>query len=193
MDRQEERNVENTMSGNDMQNRCGLKDTQELRSPPEVDCQQPESPQAGPGTWERPARHEPGRVPGGAVTARRWPAPRHPAGPLHAFGPVSALACGQRSCPCSPLCSGFPLPVPLQLRRSWRCRGLGRSSPRGCQRPRRNSACSVRHLDRAQLAFIEDWGVQHLRPEPSSRRAYLDSALLHEVPGRGQHPHGACA
>ena len=81
-------------------------------------------------------------MPGGAVTARRWPAPRHPAGTLHAFGPVSALACGQRSCPCSPLCSGFPLPVPLQLRRSWRCRGLGRSSPRGCQRPRRNSVCS---------------------------------------------------
>ena len=48
MDRQEERNVENTMSGNDLQNRCGLNDTQELRSPPEVDCQQPESPQGGP-------------------------------------------------------------------------------------------------------------------------------------------------
>ena len=48
MDRQGERNVENTMSGNDMQNRCGVKDTQELRSPPEVDCQQPESPQGGP-------------------------------------------------------------------------------------------------------------------------------------------------
>ena len=47
MDRQEERNLENTMSGNDMQNRCGLKDTQELRSPPEVDWQQPESPQGG--------------------------------------------------------------------------------------------------------------------------------------------------
>ena len=47
MDRQGERNVENTMSGNDMQNRCGLKDTQELRSPPEVDWQQPESPQGG--------------------------------------------------------------------------------------------------------------------------------------------------
>ena len=40
--------MENTMSGNDLQNRCGLKDTQELRSPPEVDCQQPESPQGGP-------------------------------------------------------------------------------------------------------------------------------------------------
>ena len=48
MDRQGERNVENTMSGNNMQNRCELKYTQELRSPPEVDCQQPESPQGGP-------------------------------------------------------------------------------------------------------------------------------------------------
>ena len=40
--------MENTMRGNDMQNRCGLNDTQALRSPPEVDCQQPESPQGGP-------------------------------------------------------------------------------------------------------------------------------------------------
>ena len=123
--------MENTMRGNDMQNRCGLNDTQELRSPPEVDCQQPESPQGGPRHLGEACGHEPGRVPGGAVTARRWPAPRHPAGPLHAFGPVSALAFEQDSCPCSPLCSGFPLPVPLQLRRSWRCGQAGILSPPG--------------------------------------------------------------
>ena len=94
---------------------------------------------AGPGTWERPARHEPGRVPGRAVTARRWPAPRHRAGPLHAFGPISALAFEQDSCPCSPLCSGFPLPVPLQLRRSWRCRGAGLLKPSGLSATQKDS------------------------------------------------------
>ena len=84
MDRQEERNVENTMSGNDLQNRCGLNDTQALRSPPEVDCQQPESPQGGPrhlgeacaprtGTSARGSGHRPAVA---CATAPRRPASR---------------------------------------------------------------------------------------------------------------------
>ena len=56
MDRQEKRNVENTMSGNDMQNRCGLNDTQALRNPAEVGCRQPERPQSGPQRLEKAFR-----------------------------------------------------------------------------------------------------------------------------------------
>ena len=76
--------MENTMSGNDLQNRCGLNDTQELRSPPEVDCQQPESPQGGPrhlgeacaprtGTSARGSGHRPAVA---CATAPRRPASR---------------------------------------------------------------------------------------------------------------------
>ena len=41
-------------------------------------------------------------------------------------------------------CSRLPCRsrAPPRPRRSWRCRGAGRSSPRGCRRSRRNSACS---------------------------------------------------
>ena len=77
--------MENTMSGNDLQNRCGLNDTQELRSPPEVDCQQPESPQGGPrhlgeacrartGTSARGSGHRPAVA--CATAALRRPASR---------------------------------------------------------------------------------------------------------------------
>ena len=76
--------MENTMRGNDMQNRCGLNDTQELRSPAEVDCQQPESPQGGPrhlgeacaprtGTSARGSGHRPELA---CATAARRPAAR---------------------------------------------------------------------------------------------------------------------
>ena len=88
MDRQEERNVENTMSGNDLQNRYGLNDTQALRNPAEVDCQQPESPQGGPrhlgeacrtrtGTSTRGSGHRPA---GACATAPRQPASRFRSG-----------------------------------------------------------------------------------------------------------------
>ena len=174
-----------------MQNRCGLKDTQELRSPPEVDCQQPESPQGGPRHLERPSGHEPGRVPGGAVTARRWPAPRHRAGPLRASGPASVLAFERDSCPCSPLCSGFPLPVPLQLRRSWRCGQAGSFCPRGMDDPDSNSACSSSPRRRAMRSRRDIWGrtPSYVRGRRGGR-AFGDPVLLLEVPGCRQHSGG---
>ena len=135
--------MESTMSGNDLQNRCGLNDTQELRSPPEVDCRQPESPQGGPrhlgeacaprtGTSARESGHRPAVA---CATAPRRPASRLRSGfgsRLRASAPVRARPCARASL-CRSRCSSGGRGGTA---------GLGRSSPRGCQRPRRNSVCS---------------------------------------------------
>ena len=126
-----------------MQNRCGRKDTQELRSPPEVDCQQPESPQGGPrhlgeacgtrtGTSARGSDQRP------AVACA--PAPRGHASRLRSgFGsrlrartPPRARPCARASL-CRSRCS------------SGGCGGAaaaGHTRPRGLPAPRRNSASS---------------------------------------------------
>ena len=175
MDRQEERNVENTMSGNDLQNRCGLKDTQELRSPPEVDCQQPESPQGGPrhlgeacaprtGTSARGSGHRPAVA---CATAPRRPASRLRSGfgsRLRAATPVRARPCARASL-CRSRCSSGGRGGAAGLD----AQALGAvSDPEGVPPP-------VREFRVAQRAVVEHRGLQQLRAGPRRRRAFLRS------------------
>ena len=179
--------MESTMSGNDLQNRCGLNDTQELRSPAEVDCQQPESPQGGPrhlgeacaprtGTSARGSGHRPAVA---CATAPRRPASRLRSG----FGSrlraalLSVLA----------LVLGLPFAGPaaaqevVEVPRAWALKPSGLSSTQNEFRLLFVTSTRVNALS----ANISDYNAAV--QGRASRLGIPSSVLLLEIPGGRQH------